>query len=195
MNRLKLVAVGGIPGSGKSTLAQALAGRLGAALLDLDTLTNPLLSLLAAATGAGDDLDHPSLRGEVRDARYRCLADTAAQVVSAGCSAVAVAPFTVELAELIAWQEFSGSGSNPAISSVLICVHIDPAVARQRRNVRGLPRDQSVDRLESAVPGPATVLRTPHLCADGAADPRQEAERLALLLADSAIGASANTAD
>ncbi|MGI8417360.1 MAG: AAA family ATPase [Nakamurella sp.] len=192
MNRPKLVAVGGIPGSGKSTLAQALAGRLDAALLDLDTLTNPLLSLLAAAAGAVDDLGHPSLRGEVRDARYRCLADTAAQVVSAGCSAVAVAPFTLELAEPIAWQEFSGPGSNPAVSSVLICMHIDPAVARQRRNVRGLPRDQSLRGRESAVPGLVTVPRTPHLCADGAADPRQEAERLALLLADSASAASAD---
>lgn len=181
-----LVAIGGIPGSGKSTLGQALAGRLGAALLDLDTLTNPLLALLAATTGAGDDLDHPSLRGAVRDARYRCLADTAAQVASAGCSAIAVAPFTAELAEPIAWHQFPGRGLDQTASKVLICVHVDPAVARQRRGDRGLPRDQSLLQRDAALPTPAAVPRTPHICADGTAEPQREAERLAVLLADTA---------
>lgn len=60
--------VAGSPGSGKSTLGRAVAARLGACVLDLDTATNPLLAQLAALTGAGDDLDHPSLRGPIRDA-------------------------------------------------------------------------------------------------------------------------------
>ncbi|MDQ2849007.1 MAG: ATP-binding protein [Actinomycetota bacterium] len=181
-----LVAIGGLPGSGKSTLGQALAGRLGAALLDLDTLTNPLLALLAGTTGAGGDLDHPSLRGAVRDARYRCLADTAAQLVSAGCSAIAVAPFTAELAEAVAWQQFSGPGLDQATRRVLICVHVDPAVARQRRGNRGLPRDQSLRQRAAAVPTPAGVPRTPHIWADGTAEPQREAERLTVLLVDTA---------
>ncbi|MDQ6658154.1 MAG: ATP-binding protein [Actinomycetota bacterium] len=177
------VAVGGIPGSGKSTLARAVAGRLVAALLDLDTLTNPLLTLLAGTVGAGDDLDHPSLRGAVRDARYRCLADTVTQVVSAGCSAVAVAPFTAELAESVAWQTFSGPAIEQATGSMLICVHVDPSVARQRRLDRGLPRDLSFRELESA---PAPAARTPHICADGTADPQREADRLARILSETA---------
>lgn len=173
-----LVAVGGIPGSGKSTLARALAARLGAALLDLDTLTNPLFTLLADITGADGDFDHPSLRGRVRDARYRCLADTAAEVLAVGCSVVAVAPFTAELAEPLGWQEFSRSTGKQAIASRLVCVHIDQAIAQQRRRGRGLPRDRSLPSMEGAAPVPLTD----HVCADGSADPRQQVERLALLL-------------
>jgi mannitol-1-/sugar-/sorbitol-6-phosphatase len=40
------VAVAGVAGSGKSTLGRALARALGAPLLDLDSLTNPLLDAL-----------------------------------------------------------------------------------------------------------------------------------------------------
>lgn len=40
------VLVAGVAGSGKSTLAMALAQELGLPVLDLDTLTNPLLDAL-----------------------------------------------------------------------------------------------------------------------------------------------------
>ena len=70
-----VVCVAGQPGSGKTTLGVALADRMGAVVLDMDTATNPLIAAIADLIGAGDDWDHPGLGGPVRAARYRCLVD------------------------------------------------------------------------------------------------------------------------
>ena len=171
----------GPPGSGKSTLGRAVAARIGACLLDLDTATNPLIAQIAALTVAGDDLDHPSLRGAVRDARYRCLTDLAAENVQVGRSVVLVAPFTREGADAEAWQQLAQAMS-PAAAS-LIWVDVPPAVALQRRQQRGHARDQTA----SSLTGQGLVGEFPrpvvdHMLANGAAPTKVEAERLAGLL-------------
>jgi hypothetical protein len=174
-----VVAIGGVPGAGKSTLGRALAGAARAALLDLDTLTNPLMARLAAVTGAGDNLDDPSLRGAVRDARYTCLRDTAADVLGAGCSVVLVAPFTAERADPRAWQAFSGQLLAPPDRPLLVEVGLAPELALARRRRRGLARDRSVGGPGgSAVPAPRAPSPVADLLADGAADPVAEAARL-----------------
>lgn len=155
-----LIAIAGIPGSGKTTIGRAVATELGAALLDLDTLTNPLVRVLADQLGAGDNFDHPALRGAVREARYRSLKDAAADVASAGISAVVVAPFTTELAEAAAWQAFSAGAQH----ALLIEVRIDPSSAAQRRAARGLPRDLAGSGQVTDLPAPSTVA---HLAVDG----------------------------
>ena len=63
----------GPPGSGKSSVGAALAARLGWAVIDQDSATNPLMEQIALAAGVPFDLDAPRLRGAVRDARYACL--------------------------------------------------------------------------------------------------------------------------
>ena len=171
----------GPPGSGKSTLGRSVAARLGACVLDLDTATNPLLAQLAALTGAGDDLDHPSLRGTIREARYRCLTDLAAENVQAGRSAVLIAPFTREVTDPAAWQHLADR-LRP-VTPVLVWVTVSPAVALLRRQRRGQSRDRSAAVLtdhELAVEFPRPVVG--HLLADGAAPTDAEAERLAGLL-------------
>lgn len=172
-----VVAIGGLPGAGKSTLGRAVALALRAALLDQDTLTNPLVAQLAAVTGAGDNLDHPSLRGAVRQARYQCLADTAGEVAGAGCPAVLVAPFTAELADPASWQQFSAglvtSAGLPADRVLLVRTTIDPEIAVARRAGRGLARDRTF-----TPPAAADQLGAEDLLADGAGDPAAEAHRI-----------------
>ena len=143
-----VVVLGGAPGSGKTTIGAALARLTGAALLDQDTVTNPLIAQIAALTGAGDDLDHPSLRGPVREARYACSRDTAAEIAGLGCPVVVVAPFTAELRDPVAWQQFSALWG----PSLLVAVTIDPAESLRRRLSRGEVRDR---KLFGAPPPPA----------------------------------------
>ena len=57
---LAAVLIGGPPATGKSTLAMALAPRLGAAVLDLDTATAPLTRVVSELAGV-HDLDDPLL--------------------------------------------------------------------------------------------------------------------------------------
>lgn len=186
----RVFAVGGPPGSGKTTFGHALAVAIGGALLDNDTLTNPLIARIAALTGAGDDLDHPSLRGQVRDARYACLRDTGAEVAGVGCPAVLVAPFTAELADTLAWQRFSAPLRVTGVSGVfLLQMLIDPAVALRRRATRGLVRDR---KLAAGGDPPAVAARTvggksvrsgvADLFVDGALDPAVEVARVVAAL-------------
>ena len=171
----------GPPGSGKSTLGRAVAARVGACLLDLDTATNPLIAQIAALTDAGDDLDHPSLRGAVRNARYRCLTDLAAENVRVGRSVVLVAPFTREGADAEAWQHLA-QAMWPAVP-LLIWVDVPPAVALQRRQQRGHARDRTAVSLTGH--GLGAEFHRPvvdHVLANGAAPTTVEAERLAGLL-------------
>lgn len=187
-------AVGGLPGSGKTTVGRALATAVGGALLDNDTLTNPLLAQIAALTGAGDDLDHPSLRGAVRDARYACLRDAGAEVAGVGCSVVLVAPFTAELADPAVWQQFSAPlRASGAAGVLLVQTLIDPAVALRRRATRGLIRDRKLSGdgdVAASASGSAAASAFPSasrseiadLFVDGAADPVVEAARLLAML-------------
>lgn len=145
----RVIVIGGLPGSGKTTVGALLARTIGAALLDQDTVTNPLIAEIAALTGAGDDLDHPSLRGAVRDARYACLRDTAAEISSLGCPVVVVAPFTAEMIDPVAWQQFSSDFH----SSLLVAITIDPAESLRRRLSRGHVRDQKLGGSAPAVGG------------------------------------------
>ncbi|WP_353649954.1 AAA family ATPase [Nakamurella sp. A5-74] len=168
-----VIVIGGAPGSGKTSIGKLLARSTGAALLDQDTLTNPLIAQIAALTGAGDDLDHPSLRGEVRAARYACLRDAAAEISGLGCPVVVVAPFTSEIADPIAWQQFSGMLSG----TVLVAVSIDPAESLRRRRMRGLARDGTVAVGSGRAPGAEPGLHV-DLVVDGAGFPEELAEQI-----------------
>ena len=170
--------VAGMPGSGKSTVGRLLAARLGAVLLDQDTATNPLMAQLARLAGAGDDLDHPALRGPVRQARYDCLIDVAVENVGIGSSVVLVAPFTAEVRDPVSWAEL-GRRFDP-VPLRLVWVAVPAAVARDRRRRRNLPRDAAwaASTADADVPPPVV----PHLLADGTADPATEAGRVAALL-------------
>jgi predicted kinase len=171
--------VAGIPGSGKSTVGRLVAARLRAALLDQDTATNPLMTQIARLAGAGDDLDHPALRGPVRRARYDCLRDVALENVGIGSSVVLVAPFTSEVSDRQAWVRFADRFG--AVPVRLVWVVVPATVAQERRRRRNLARDAAWAGGSTAddVVKPPVV---PHLLADGTADPAAEADRLVALL-------------
>lgn len=133
------IAVGGVAGSGKSTLGRALAASLRAPLLDLDTLTNPLLDAL------GDDVFGSHWLSSVhaptvRRGRYAALLATAADVLGSTGRVVLVAPFTAELAGGTAWDDLVGA-VRPA-SLRMVQVVGSPAVFARRRAARGSERDQ-----------------------------------------------------
>jgi sugar-phosphatase len=133
--RHAVVAVAGVAGSGKSTLGRALATALEAPLLDLDSLTNPLLDALP--------LDRHWLTGPhrdaVRDGRYAALRAVANDTVATAGRAVLVAPFTAELRGGEEWKLLS-----EAAGRGLRMVHIgeDAELFAARRAARGEERDR-----------------------------------------------------
>lgn len=170
--------VAGLPGSGKSTAGLALAAALGAAVVDLDTATNPLLAVIAGLTGAGNDMDHPALRGAVRDARYAAVLDLAAENLTVGRPVVLIAPFTREATDSSAWDAVRHRLAPAEVH--LVWVAVPTEVARARRTARGLVRDLKA----TPVPADAALARVggrpvvPHLLVDGSADPEAEVARV-----------------
>ncbi len=133
-----LVCVGGAPGAGKTTVGSLVAHAAGFCLVDLDSVTTPLVEAFAAALGDVADLDAPRFVA-LRDARYSCLAAVASDNLRAGRDVVAVAPFTAESADASAWR---AQGSVWGADRVVLCwLDVDPAESARRAAARGLPRD------------------------------------------------------
>ena len=164
MKRAAAILIGGPPATGKSTLATALAPRLGAALLDLDVVTGPLVRVVSGLTGLRD-LDDPVLAGLTRDARYGALLDLADANLRAGLPVVLVAPFSRERAEPSAWAATARRlGGDP----LMVWLHLPPQELVQRLAGRALCRD------EDKIRDPASFLTgldleppvVPHLALD-----------------------------
>jgi predicted kinase len=152
--------VAGPAGCGKSTLGRALARRVGAALLDQDTLTNPLVAVVASLPGTDpDDLDAPPVRDRTRDARYDALLSVARDNVDIGGSVVLVAPFTGETREQDRWASLVRR-LEPA-EVVLVWVDCPGDLLWDRMAARGAARDAGklADRAAflAALPGPPRV--------------------------------------
>lgn len=103
-----VIALTGPPGAGKSTTAAALARRLGAAVLDQASMTDPLVDVITHELVAPGGPE-PRLSGLVRAARYDCLVRAAADCSRAGVPAVLIAPFTAERRDAEAWRRFAAS--------------------------------------------------------------------------------------
>ncbi len=133
------VVVAGTAGSGKSTLGRAIAESLRAPLVDLDSVTTPLLDALPEdALGGGHWLTSPHAPA-IRAGRYAALLATAADALATAGRVVIVAPFTAELSGGADWQALVAALA-PAEPRV---VHVDgdPAVLASRRTARGASRD------------------------------------------------------
>jgi len=172
VTRLAAVLVGGPPATGKSTLASALAPRLGAAVLDLDVATGPLvrvISGLISGQGGVTDLDDPALAGLTRDARYDTLLALADANLRAGRPVILVAPFSAERARPAAWAATAQrlSAAAPVIP-VMVWLHLPPDELVRRLSGRALARD------ENKIRDPASFLAgldlappaIPHLALD-----------------------------
>jgi predicted kinase len=160
------VLLGGPPATGKSTLAMALAPRLDAALLDLDTATGPLTRVVSELAGAGD-LDDPVLATLTRAARYDTLLGLAEANLTAGRCVVLVAPFSAERASPAAWSALTRRLTAPA---TMVWLHLPAGELVRRLTGRALARDASkisdpAAYLTGLDLGPPAV---PHLAVDAA---------------------------
>lgn len=146
----RLLCVGGPPGSGKTTVGSLVARSAGAALVDLDSVTTPLVEAVAELIGEPADLDAPPFVA-LRDARYACLATVVADCLGSGVDVVAVAPFTRE-ASAGTWSAW---GARAGAASVTTCwLSVGEEVRADRVRARGLARDLAKSR---ATARPAAV--------------------------------------
>lgn len=133
-----VIAVAGVAGSGKTTLGRALATKLGVSVIDLDSLTNPLLDALPEGALGGHWLSSP-FATTIRDGRYAALGAVAADAVATAGGAILVAPFTAELQGGDAYAALAAA-VHPA---KLRIVHLrgDADLFAGRRTARGETRD------------------------------------------------------
>lgn len=157
--------VAGPAGAGKSTLGRALARRTGAVLLDLDTLTNPLLEALAPAVAAGGHWNDAERRALVRPARYAALLAVARDQVADAL--VLVAPFTAELRGGSEWRALLEAVS-PAVPTVLWLRAGTPVLATRRA-------DRALDRDAHALP-PAPAPAVDHVVVDATSPTHAQVE-------------------
>lgn len=130
--------VAGPAGSGKSTLGRHLAATIGATLLDLDTVTNPMLDALNDRLAPGGHWNDDALRELVRPARYACLLATARDQRDTGLDLVLVAPFTAELTGGPKWAALCAAvGAEPRV----VWLDASRELLEQRLQNRGEVRD------------------------------------------------------
>ena len=143
-----LVCVGGAPGAGKTTVGALVAEVGGLCLVDLDSVTTPLVEAFAAALGLVADLDAPRFAA-LRDARYACLAAVAADNLRAGRGRRRRRPLHGRGADAVAWRE---RGIAWGAARVVLCwLDVDPEEAARRGRRAGLPRDLA--KAADAAPG------------------------------------------
>lgn len=163
--------IAGPAGSGKSTLGRALARRVGASLLDLDDITNPLLDSLGPVVAPGGHWNDPEHRAVVRPARYAALRSVAAAQIGAGRDVVLVAPFTAELAGGPAWDALVDAVA-PA-STIVVWLDAPAGALAQRVRDRDDPRDVGDNSV--APPDPPLV---PHLRVEAALRTAEQVEAI-----------------
>ncbi|RFA07404.1 hypothetical protein B7R21_14450 [Subtercola boreus] len=182
-----VLVVAGVAGSGKTTLGRALAARLALPILDLDTLTNPLLDALSDVLPGEHWLTGPHAP-VIRNGRYAVLREAAADLTRVGLGAVLVAPFTAELRGGAEWDALVAA----AAPAEIVVVHVDgsPALLAARRAARGEARDafRPADavagvgagvgaRAEAGVAG-VPAPRVPHLRIEAALATTQQVPRV-----------------
>lgn len=128
----------GVAGSGKSRLGQALARSLGLPLLDLDTVTNPLLEALPPEC-LGGHWQHSPHRVAIRRGRYAALLAVTQEVVETGGGCVVVAPFTSELQGGADWRALRRVAGTAEVR----VIHLvgDHRLFDERRRQRAASRD------------------------------------------------------
>jgi predicted kinase len=135
-----VILVTGWPAAGKTTVGRELARRLGAALIDQDTATAPLVSVVSNLVGV-HDLTDPRLAGPTRRARYETITALAEDNLRIGTSVVLVAPFTEERRDLNAWNALDRRLRADGGSPLLVWLRLEPATVLRRLRARGASRD------------------------------------------------------
>lgn len=163
----------GAPATGKTTVGRLVAGALGAAVVDQDVVTGPLV----AAIGA--DLDGPA-GAALRAARYESIVATAEDCLSVGTSAVLVAPFTTERSHPDAFRVLTERFAAVGASTTLVWLTAPAGVLVARMTERGAGRDAG------KLADPDTYFRAgllaapavPHVRIDATQDPRAQLDNI-----------------
>jgi predicted kinase len=165
------VLVTGSPATGKSTLGAALAHELGAALIDQDIATAALVDVIASLVGVAD-LDDPQLAALTRTARYESVIAIAEANLKVGVAVVLVAPFSRERRDLPAWQDLERRLRDAGGVPLLLWLHLEPELIRQRLHARSAGRDLA--KLRAGTEWLTTIDLDPpvgpHLALDAAAE-------------------------
>jgi sugar-phosphatase len=162
--------VAGPAGSGKTTLGRALARHLRVPLVDLDSVTNPLLDGLGDLVAPGGHWNEEGRRARVRPARYAALRAVAADQVAAGLDVVLVAPFTAELRGGPEWTLLTEALAPAPVR--VAWLRAERALLEQRVGQRREARDGV--RTAAELDPPAV----PHLVVDAAAATPEQLVRL-----------------
>lgn len=174
------IVMTGAPASGKSTTAAELARLLGAAVLDQDSMTNPMVDVVADAIGAADYGD-PRIAELTRDARYECLLNVASDCLRSGVPVVLIAPFTSERELPEAWDRLESRLRDAGGDVRLVWIRLHPEALIERLVARAAPRDAE------KIADPERYLaslnleepKVPHIEVAGALEPRAQAEFVA----------------
>jgi len=175
---VEAIVVCGVPGSGKTTFAHGLARRLHWALLDLDTLNNPIFQY----AGGEFLVDVPSpglnVRASINDIRYTCLFDTAQENLALGINVILVAPFTSERVFPEAWARLTEYLAIPGHRVHLAWLDTPPAEVVKRMQLRGAARD--IKKLKEShrflTPDVTAPPRVAHTRVDGLQTPNEQIE-------------------
>jgi predicted kinase len=134
--------IAGPPASGKSMVGASLARTLGAALIDLDAATEPLLSVIESLANV-DDIDDPRLVTLTRADRYETITRLAEDNLRVGNTVLLVAPFSEERKNLRAWEELVDRLHRAAGGAVtMIWLYLSREEVLQRMRARGADRDE-----------------------------------------------------
>lgn len=155
-----IIVIAGAAGSGKSTLGRELARSLALPILDLDTLTNPLLGGISEPLFTGRHWNDESLRSVIRPARYAALMSTIAEQVAVGSGAIAVAPFTAELQGGAEWELLSNAAGG---ALTVVWLSASEKTLAGRRLGRAAARDNHI-----VDPPAGETPRVPHILVDAA---------------------------
>lgn len=140
MTRLRHPAyvICGNAGAGKSTFAAQLCRERGAALIDIDTVTERLARLVLRGHGLPeDDRDSPAYKALLREPIYEALFDVALDNLPV-LPCVIVGPFTRERRDAT-WPERLARRLGTQVE--IYHVWCDTAERRRRLEQRGNPRD------------------------------------------------------
>lgn len=150
---------------------------LDAALLDLDSVTNPLVDVVLRATGGAgyDDEDTAQL---IRPARYACLLATAEDCLRVGVNVVLVAPFTTERADEQAWKGVTDRLTTAGGEAHMLFLRISQGELRQRLLTRSAERDlRKLVDLDAYVGSlDLSAPRVPHVTLDAHQSPQAQAK-------------------
>ncbi|MFD2793833.1 GntR family transcriptional regulator [Promicromonospora vindobonensis] len=134
--------IGGYAGSGKSELARVLSRLAGAAIVDKDTITRPVVErLLEELSRPPHDRESATYLEQVRSHEYEALLATIQENAEVGVGVIATAPFIREFQD-VAWIDRVSTRLNAAgVGLTLVWVRCDANTMHTYLKRRGAARD------------------------------------------------------